>query len=134
VTVIDSSAVVDFLLATGVARQVEGMLEREGELPAPDVLVFEVLAVLRREAARGLREGRANGAVRDLADTPLILFPALALRERAWALRQNLTIADALFVALAEQLEEPFATKDLPLAREVSKHARAEVIHLRAPK
>jgi predicted nucleic acid-binding protein len=130
VTVVDSSAIVDLLLGAGVAREVERMFEQEGELAAPDLLVFEVLAVLRREAARELREDRAAGAVRDLGDVALALFPSLVLRERAWALRQNFTIADALFIALAEQLDEPLATKDAPLAEEAGKHTAARVFVL----
>lgn len=129
-TVIDSSGIVDFLLGTGVAREVEGLLEREGELAAPDLLVFEVLAVLRREAARELPETRAAGAVGDLGDVALALFPSIAVRERAWSLRRNFTIADAVFIALAEQLDEPLATKDGQLAREAVKHADADMVLL----
>jgi predicted nucleic acid-binding protein len=108
------------------------LLEQEGELAAPDLLVFEVLAVLRREAARELGDARASGAVRDLGDVALALFPSLALRERAWALRRNFTIADAIFVALAEQLGEPLVTKDVSLARAAVKHAQAKVVVLSA--
>lgn len=106
-------------------------MTREGELSAPDILVFEVLAVLRRESLRRtLSDTRATGAVEDLADLPIALFPCLALRERAWALRRNFTAADALFIALAEQLNEPLATKDSALAAEVSKHTTAAVLAL----
>jgi len=133
VTVVDSSAIVDFLLGIGAARDVERMLEHEGELAAPDLLVFEVLAVLRREAARDLGADRAAGAVRDLGDVGLALFPSLGLRERAWALRRNFTMADALFIALAEQLDEPLATKDAPLAHEAAKHTDAELVVLGRP-
>jgi predicted nucleic acid-binding protein len=132
VTVVDSSGIVDFLLGIGVAKQVELLLEQEGELAAPDVLVFEVLAVLRREAARELPESRASAAVGDLGDVALALFPSLALRDRAWSLRHNFTIADAIFIALAGQLREPLATKDSSLASEAVKHAAAEVLVLRA--
>jgi predicted nucleic acid-binding protein len=133
VTVVDSSGIVDLLLGTGVSEQIERMLEAEGELAAPDLLVFEVLAVLRREAARELREERAAAAVRDLGDVALVLFPSFALRERAWGLRRNFTIADAIFLALAEALQEPFATKDVPLATEAAKHTNADVVGLTAP-
>jgi predicted nucleic acid-binding protein len=131
VTVLDTSAVVDFLLGIGVADQVEDLMKQEGELSAPDILIFEVLAVLRRETLRGgLSEARAAGAVEDLGDLPIALFPCLALRQCAWALRHNFTAADALFIALAEKMNEPLATKDSALAAEVSKHATAEVMAL----
>jgi predicted nucleic acid-binding protein len=131
VTVIDTSAVVDFLLGSGVAERVERLMTEEGELAAPDLLIFEVLAVLRRETLRGtLAEDRAAGAVEDLGELPIALFPSAPLRKRAWALRRNLTAADALFVALAEQLREPLATKDGALLVEVAKHASLPVLAL----
>lgn len=130
-TVVDTSVIVDFLLGSGVAEQVKDLMADEGELSAPDILVFEVLAVLRREALReSLPQARAAGAIEDLADMPIALFPCMPMRQRAWTLRRNLTAADALFVALAEQLDEPLATKDGALAAEVSKHAAAEVLAL----
>ena len=130
-TVLDTSAVVDFLLGVGAAGQVRALMSSEGELAAPDLLVFEVLAVLRRQTLRGeVAEERAAGAVCDLGDLPIELFPSLPLRERAWALRGSLTVADALFVALAEQLDEPLATGDGALANEAAKHATLEVLAL----
>ena len=48
------------------------------------------------------------------------LHPSLPLRFRAWEHRDNLTAGDALFVALAEQLGEPFATGDAALVRACS--------------
>jgi predicted nucleic acid-binding protein len=131
VTVVDTSAVVDFLLGVGVAREVEALVNVESELAAPDLIVFEVIAVLRRQAHRGdVAVERAAGAVNDLGDLPLELFPSLPLRQRAWSLRGNLTAADGLFVALAEQLSEPLATKDGGLLVEASKHAAVEVVAL----
>jgi predicted nucleic acid-binding protein len=131
VTVIDTSAVVDLLLGVGVAKHVEGLMANEGELAAPDLLVFETLAVLRREALRGgIAEDRAASAVEDLGDLPIELFPSLPLRRRAWALRHNVTVGDALFIALAEQLDEPLATKDGALAAEAAKHAQLDLLWL----
>ncbi|HZL06767.1 MAG TPA: type II toxin-antitoxin system VapC family toxin [Coriobacteriia bacterium] len=130
-TVLDTSAVVDFLLGVGVAQQVETLMTAENELAAPDLLIFEVLAVLRREVFRAeISEDRAAGAVQDLGDLPVELFPCLPLRQRVWALRRNFTAADALFVALAEQLDEPLATKDSALAAEAAKHANVTVFEL----
>lgn len=127
-TVLDTSAVVDFLLGVGVAERVEEMMATEGEAAAPDLLVFEVLAVLRRHALSGaLSEERAAGAVSDLGDLSIALFPSLALRERAWELRANLTAADALFVALAERVGEPLATKDAGIHAGVSARSDLEV-------
>ena len=128
-TVLDTSAVVDYLLGGGVAKQIHALMAAEDEFAAPDLLIFEVLAVLRRDTLRGaLGEDRANGAVEDLGDLPIDLFPSLPLRQRAWALRRNFTAADALFVSLAEQLDEPLATTDRAFAAEAAKHADVTVL------
>jgi len=132
VTVLDTSAVVDFLVGSGAAEEVRAILG-EGAAAAPDVLVFEVLAVLRRDVRRGaVPAGRAKGAVSDLGDLPLDLFGSLPLRERAWELRENLTAADGLFVALAERLGEPLATRDIALARAARERTGIETIELAA--
>lgn len=130
-TVLDTSAAVDFLLGGGVVRQVEALMTAENELAAPELMIFEALAVLRREAHRGeIDDSRAGGAVKDLGDLPVELFPCLPLRQRAWMLRANFTPADALFLALAEQLDEPLATKDGALAAEAAKHTNVTVLAL----
>jgi predicted nucleic acid-binding protein len=128
VTVIDTSGVVDYLLDFDAADVVEKLIEAEGELAAPDVLVFEVIAVLRRLSLRGeVTDDRATAAIADLGDLPLALFPSLPLREPAWGMRANLTAADALFVALAQQLSEELATKDGALVAVLAKHSDLNV-------
>jgi predicted nucleic acid-binding protein len=132
VTVVDTSAVVDVLLGSGAAAEVAPLLEA-GPAAAPDVLTFEVLAVLRRLALRGDASGeRLAGAVVDLGDLAVDLYPSMALRHRAWELRANATAADALFVALAESLGEPLATKDEGLAAVAERFGDVEVIRLRS--
>jgi len=123
VTVLDTSVVVDYLLGWQAAPDVEAMLVREGSAAAPDLLVFEVLSVLRRLAARDeLSDERAEGALADLGGMTIELMPSLPLRERAWAMRHRLGAADALFAALASELEEPLATKDAGLAEVAKDH------------
>jgi predicted nucleic acid-binding protein len=125
--VLDTSAVVDRLYGTGSAERVAALLN-ESVPAAPDLLVFEVLAVVRRDAARGFLDARrARAIVDDLGDLRIELFPSLPLRRRAWDLRENLTIADALFVALAELLGEPLVTKDAGLATGAQAHADVEI-------
>jgi predicted nucleic acid-binding protein len=131
VTVIDTSAVVDFLVGEEAAEAVGTLFAQERTLAAPDVLVFEVLAVFRRHVRRGsIAPERGMGAVEDLGDLAVEIFPSLALRERAWELRDNFTAADALFVALAERLGEPIATKDRGLASAAREHAGIATIEL----
>jgi predicted nucleic acid-binding protein len=131
VTVLDSSAVIDFLVGEQAADAVTALLRSEQVVAAPDVLVFEVLAVLRRHVTSGLIAAeRATAAVDDLGDLAIDLYPTLPLRDRAWELRKNLTAADALFAALAERLGEPLATKDRRLAVAARRHAGIETIEL----
>lgn len=130
-TVIDTSGVVDFLVGEEASDAVGALLARERILAAPDVLVFEVLAVFRRLVRHGaMGAERARAAIQDLGDLPVEVFPTLPLRARAWELRKNLTAADALFVALAERLGEPLATKDAALAACARRYARIEAIEL----
>ena len=120
-TVIDTSGVVDLLIGGPASPIVADLLARERELAAPDILVFEVLSVIRRGAGRrALSESRASAAVEDIAALPVRLFPSMPLRARVWQLRENLTPADGLFVALAERLGEPLATKDSSLLRAIA--------------
>lgn len=127
-------SVLDYLLAVGAAEEVGELLARERSADAPDLLVFEVLAALRRNTRCGqIGEERAAAAVEDLGDLPLELFPSLPLRFRAWELRDNLTTADGMFVALAQHLGEPLATKDRALAAAARRHAGIDVVELAAP-
>jgi predicted nucleic acid-binding protein len=131
VTVLDTSVVIDYLVGDGVAPDVAELLAEGAPAAAPDLLVFEVLAVFRRDVARGeMSPARAGAALDDLGDLAVDLFPTLPLRDRAFELRANLTAADGLFVALAELLDEPLATKDRGLARAAREHAHVEVVLL----
>ena len=62
----------------------------------------------------------------------MVLEVLSALRERAWAPNENMTapnmtLGDALFVALAEILDEPLATRDRALPRAVRAHTDVEI-------
>ncbi len=68
-TVLDTSAAVVYLLGDGVCGDVQRLLSETGPAAAPDLLVFEVLAVLSRDVARGeISVRRARGAVDDVGD------------------------------------------------------------------
>lgn len=85
---------------------------------APELLDLEVASVWRR-AVRGGRmtEHRARQALADLAVLPLARAPHASLMSRIWELRDNLTIHDAAYVALAEGLDAPLLTADRKLTR-----------------
>ncbi len=115
--VLDASAVVELLAGTVSPELVRMVFDPEQSLHAPHLLDIEVAQVLRRWCARGLvTPTRAADALSDLADLPLERHPHRLLWERIWALRHKLTAYDAVYVALAEQLEAPLLTRDRRIA------------------
>ena len=128
-TVLDSSFVFDLLVGDDPPRHSDEAWDEGSEAAAPDLLVFEVVSALRRHALAGsITHARAKAAVDDLGDLAVELFPAMMLRKRAWELRANMTVGDALFVALAELLAEPLITRDARLAKAARLHTTISVI------
>ena len=117
VLVVDTSAVLEALVARDPPR---GLLERlagDGDLHAPHLLDTEVLHALRRMTLQGeLTDARAVDARTDFRDLALIRYAHEPFSERVWELRHNLTAYDATFVALAETLDAPLVTCDAKLA------------------
>ncbi|MGE0459874.1 MAG: type II toxin-antitoxin system VapC family toxin [Vicinamibacterales bacterium] len=128
--VVDASALLEFLLQTRLGARVEARLFRSrDEFHAPHLADVEVTQGLRRLVRAGeLSRGRAAEAIADLADLDLHRHPHLDLLTRAWSLRDNITAYDAMYVALAEALDAPVVTCDVPLARARGHRARIEVI------
>ncbi|RLB54083.1 MAG: VapC toxin family PIN domain ribonuclease [Deltaproteobacteria bacterium] len=90
----------------------------EGSLIAPELALVEATNILRRlELAGTLTSLESTSAQRDLLRLGIELFPFEPVAERVWALRQNVTSYDALYVAIAEALDLPLATLDHRLAR-----------------
>jgi predicted nucleic acid-binding protein len=109
----------------------DGARERlRGErLAAPELVDLEVLSVWRRQARQGkLDARRAQLALADLASVPLRRAQHRPLLARCWELRDNLTIYDAVYVALAEALDVTLHTGDGRLARASGLRCRIEVL------
>lgn len=91
---------------------------RHERLVAPELIDLEVASVLRGlQRAGHLSARRADLALADLLDLPLQRVPHRRVLARCWSLRENLTIYDAAYVALAERLGVRLLTLDLRLAR-----------------
>ncbi len=85
---------------------------------APDIIYFEVFAVLRRHVLRGMLSGAAAGdSLQRLRRLPIETVPSASLLSAAWSLRDNFSAADSLYAALAQRAAEPLLTTDLRLAR-----------------
>ena len=70
----------------------------------------------RLERAGTLAAEPAIEALHDLRDLRLVRHGHSTLIDRAWALRHDLTVYDAVYIALAEALEAPLVTTDRRLA------------------
>lgn len=116
--VIDASVVVAALIGSESNADWAAILLRDEQLATPHLMLAEAANVLRRrERAGELSSTVAASAHADLLRLPVELHGYHEIADRAWELRNTITIYDAWYVALAEALEVPLATLDLRLAR-----------------
>ena len=102
---------------------------RGERLSAPELVDLEVASVLRRQVQGGEVDiRRAALALADLAALPLRRAPHRPLLARCWELRDNLTVYDASYVALAEALDVTLLTGDGRLARAPGPRCRVEIL------
>ena len=98
-------------------------------LAAPDLVDLEVTSVLRGRLTGGhVSARRAELALLDLIALPLERLPSLRHVTRCWELRDNLTVYDAAYVALAEALAVPLLTADARLAKAAGPRCPIEVL------
>ena len=87
-----------------------------GDLAAPHILDVEVLSALRGMVLGGvLPLEAAESARRSYADLVITRYEAALLADRVWALRNQYTSYDAMYLALAEGLGAPLVTCDRKL-------------------
>jgi predicted nucleic acid-binding protein len=117
VIVIDASVLATALIDDGDdGRQARARLGGE-RLSAPELIDLEVTSVLRRLcAATQLDPARADQALTDLDALRLERIPHRPLLRRCWELRHNVTVYDAVYIALAEILDVTLVTADQRLA------------------
>jgi len=130
VIVLDASAVVDLLLNLPPRAEVvrERIAREAPDLHAPHLIDAEIAQVLRRYVLREeLPPADARSALEDLAGLPIERYPHAPFVGRAFALRDNTTVYDALYLVLAETLEAPLLTSDAALARVPGHRARVEL-------
>jgi predicted nucleic acid-binding protein len=111
--VCDASALVALLLDGGPdGRWVTDALGG-ADLAAPSLVGFEAANIIRRHELAGLVSAdQAAQAHADLLALAIEHWPYELLAARAWELRQNLSIYDAGYVALAELTDATLVTLD----------------------
>lgn len=116
--VIDASAGVEIVADTRRGRALARLVPAGSEGWVPEHFYAEVLAVLRRRflIEAKLTESQATVAVSRLDSWHLHRASVAPLVPAAWRYRHNMTAADALYVALAEDLGADFLTDDYRLA------------------
>jgi len=128
VIVLDVSAAVELVLATPPGAAVARRLRGE-TVHAPAHFDVEVIGAIRRAVMRKLisdHEGLV--AVADFQLLSLRRWPTKAFIQRAFQLRSTHTVADGVYVALAEGLAAPLITCDGRLAQSHDHEAEIELI------
>ncbi len=116
--VVDASVVAPALADDGADGDRARERLRGERLSAPELLDLEVVAVFRRASREGrLEERRAAQALEDLDSLPVRRISHRPLLPRIWQLRENLTVSDAAYVAMAEALDATLLTADRRLRR-----------------
>ena len=114
--VLDASVVVDVLTERMRPKALHDMT-RGSEVIAPAHAPAEAMSAIGRlHRARALSEEEATKALATLATFPIELVPVAELIVDAWQLRHNLSLTDALYVALARQRDASLLTVDERLA------------------
>jgi predicted nucleic acid-binding protein len=123
--VVDSSAIVEMLLAQPRANAIRVALADSEELYVPAHFHVEVLSALRRYSLHGkLTDLQTADALAALDDLRALTYPLRELNRSIWQLRFNLTTYDAAYLALARWLDADLLTLDGALAEAAARDGR----------
>lgn len=115
--VLDASAGVEILLLTPTGRRLLAQLPLDVEEWVPELYFAEVAAVLRRPGIHANHPpARIKAALDRLRTAPVRRVEVRPLLHEARSMRKNLTIAAAVYVVMARQLDAPLVTADVRLA------------------
>ena len=111
----DASALVDLLLGGDLGERIRARLAGQ-VLHAPAHMDAECLSALGRlHRAGSLSADDVSRALDMLVAAPITRHPIDALLAGAWGRRDNLRLADALYVEVADWLSVPLVTTDARL-------------------
>ncbi len=128
--VVDASVLVEYLVDAQGAKAAAVRLIPEGDqLWAPHLIDAEVGQALRGQVRRReIGTARAQDALTEFAEMPVQRVEHDPLLYGAWAMRENVSFYDGLYLALARMLDQPLLTFDARLARAGSRRARVELL------
>lgn len=117
-SVVDASVLIDALVVAGKqGSPARDELRRTSRLEVPAIFRAEAISALRGLVLRGqLSPLRAAAAREQVRRVRARAHPFEPFVGRVWELRDNLTVYDAWYVALAERLETELVTADTRLA------------------
>ncbi len=127
--VLDASVLFEIVADTASAPYLRDRLRLDPDQHAPHLIDTEVAAVIQRQWFAGpLDSTAAMQAIADLRSWPGQRWSHGPLLTRAWELRANVRMYDAVYVALAEGLDATLLTRDQRLASAAGPRCRIEVI------
>lgn len=110
--VLDASAAIELLLRTPAGERAEAAL-RGHQVAVPAHFDAEVFSALGRLVRAGdLAESLVEPILAELARAPFVRYTVQPLLAAAWKLRHNVSLRDALYVALARRLGALIVTAD----------------------
>lgn len=122
-TVVDVSVALKWILNEPGAKEARAVL-KTGAVSAPDFLLVEAANVLWRDVRRGVMDREhADQAFEIIANAGVAMTPAVEMlpAARSVAAGVDVTVYDALYVALAQQAGAALATADQRLADKVER-------------
>jgi predicted nucleic acid-binding protein len=130
VIVLDASALIELILGTSAGKSLAARIATpETGLHIPHLADIEVAQVLRRYLRNNVIDSTvAATALGDLRALDLQRHAHEPLLQRVWALRDNLSAYDAVYVALAEVLDATLLTCDARLAAAPGVACRIEIV------
>jgi predicted nucleic acid-binding protein len=115
--VVDASILITALVDDGDDGDRARDRLRGERLIAPHLIDLEVTSACRRLiASEHLDDRRARFALDDLRSLRMDRVSHVPLIDRCWELRDNLTVYDGAYVALAETIESTLLTADRRIA------------------
>lgn len=115
--VVDASAVVDAIVGGPDRQALRGEIARARLIHVPEHFHVEVISAIRGLHRRqAVDAGQASAALAQVPRLRALRHPTLPMVKQIWALRDQLSVYDAAYLALARHLDLTLLTRDRALA------------------